>query len=98
MPAPTLQPDLVLRPGRDVVSSRLGDAGVLVNLRTNRILELNVTGIRIWELIADGLPVGEIARRLGEEFQAAPADIGAELTRLVGELEREGLLDARDGR
>ena len=42
------------RQGRDAVSNRLGDGGVVVNLRTNRIFELNATGMRAWELIGDG--------------------------------------------
>ncbi len=97
MPSTHLQPDRILRHSPDVVSSRLGDGGVLVNLRTNRILELNVTGIRAWELIGAGHPVAEIARRLGEEFDVTPDEVQTELARLVGDLTREGLLDDRDG-
>jgi hypothetical protein len=89
--------DQVLRQSPDVVSSRLGDAGVLVNLRTNRILELNATGIRIWELIGDGRMVSGIARQLLEEFDVAPEQLHAELSRLVADLLREGLVDASDG-
>src|SRR5258706_2582761 len=77
--------DQVLRQSPDVVSSRLGDAGVLVNLRTNRILELNATGIRIWELIGDGQVVSGIARQLLEEFDVAPEQLEAELSRLVAD-------------
>ena len=89
--------DEVLRQSPDVVSSRLGDAGVLVNLRTNRILELNATGIRIWELIGEGQVVSGIARQLLEEFDVAPEQLQAELLRLVADLVREGLVDASDG-
>jgi hypothetical protein len=89
--------DEVLRQSPDVVSSRLGDAGVLVNLRTNRILELNATGIRIWELIGEGQVVSGIERQLLEEFDVAPEQLQAELSRLVADLVREGLVDASDG-
>ena len=51
-----------LRHSEHVVSSRLGDAGVLVHLRTNQIFELNATGVRIWELIGEGSSVEEIER------------------------------------
>jgi hypothetical protein len=89
--------DQVLRQSPNVVSSRLGDVGVLVNLRTNRILELNATGIRIWELIGEGQVVSGIAGQLLAEFDVAPEQLHAELSRLVADLVREGLVDAGDG-
>jgi hypothetical protein len=89
--------DQVLRQSPDVVSSRLGDAGVLVNLRTNRILEVNATGIRIWELIGDGQAMSGIARQLQEEFDVDREQLQRELTRLVDDLVREGLVDAGSG-
>jgi formylmethanofuran dehydrogenase subunit A len=94
---PDARQDQVLRHNDDVVSSRLGDAGVLVNLRTNRILELNATGIRIWELIGEGQRVSAIADRLRAEFDVTPAEVDEELARLVDELVREGLIDAGGG-
>jgi hypothetical protein len=81
------------RQSTQVVSSRLGDAGVLVNLRTNRIFELNATGFRIWELIGDGLDLAEIERTLSHEFSVEPERMRAELHDLVVALAREGLLD-----
>jgi hypothetical protein len=89
--------DQLLRHSPDVVSSRLGEAGVLVNLRTNRILELNVTGIRIWELIGDGQTVSGIERLLQQEFEVAADDLQREVLRLVADLVREGLVDVSDG-
>lgn len=94
---PDARQDQVLRHDPDVVSSRLGEAGVLVNLRTNRILELNGTGIRIWELIGEGHRVSAIADRLRAEFDVTPAEVEQELARLVDELVREGLVDAGGG-
>jgi hypothetical protein len=80
----------------DVVSSRLGNAGVLVHLKTNRILELNVTGMRIWELVGEELPLEAIADRLRQEFDVAPAVVQVELQQLIGDLSREGLIDVAD--
>ena len=77
-----------------VVSSRLGDAGVLVHLRTIRIFELNATGFRLWELIGEGLDLADVERRLLDEF-AVPADrLRTELRDVVTSLLQEGLLDA----
>lgn len=96
---PDARQDQVLRQNPDVVSSRLGEAGVLVNLRTNRILELNATGIRIWELIGEGLSVHAIGARLLTEFDVESGEVDQELARLVDELVGEGLVDVgRDAR
>jgi hypothetical protein len=83
-----------LRVHPDVVSQRLGDAGVLVNVRTGRMFELNVTGIRVWELISSGCSVDEMVQRLTEEFTGNEADVRAETAALIDDLVREGLLHA----
>jgi hypothetical protein len=83
-----------LRPHQDVVSQRLGDAAVLIDMRTGRMFELNVTGVRIWELVADGYSPAEAVPRLLEEFSGDPDVLRAEVTALVEELVREGLLHA----
>ena len=90
-------PDQTVRHSPDVVSSRLGEGGVLVNLRTNRILELNATGIRIWELIGQGHAIDAIARQLQQEFDVAEDQLRQELARLVHDLSREGLIDVSPG-
>jgi hypothetical protein len=77
-----------------VVSSRLGDAGVLVHLHTNRIFELNATGFRVWELIGEGLDLAAVEGRLLEEFTVPSDRLRTELHDLVAALLQEGLLDA----
>jgi hypothetical protein len=81
-----------IRQSAQVVSSRLGDAGVLVHLRTNRIFEVNATGLRIWELAGEGRTLGEIEQALRGEFEVQPERLRRELLELVGELSREGLV------
>ena len=68
-------PARILRQGPDAVSNRLGDGGVVVNLRTNRIFELNATGMRVWELIGEGHTRDEFERRLEDEFEVEPARV-----------------------
>ena len=83
-----------LRRSPDAVSNRLGDGGVLVNLRTNRIFELNATGMRVWELIGEGSTVAQMERQLGDEFDGNAERVRIELAQLIGDLAREGLVDA----
>jgi len=83
-----------LRQHAQVVSSKLGDGGVLVHLRTNRIFELNATGYRVWELIGEGLGIAAIEQRLAGEFAVTPDRLQTEVHDLVAALVGEGLLDA----
>jgi hypothetical protein len=85
-----------VRQSADVVSSRMGDTGVLVHLRTNRIFEVNATGLRIWELAAEGRTLLDIKERLQREFEVEPERLEMELMALVAELSREGMLDDDD--
>jgi hypothetical protein len=87
-------PDAVLRHSADAVSNRLGDGGVVVNLRTNRIFELNATGMRAWELIGHGRTRAALERQLEAEFDAGPGRVRTELEQLIADLAREGLVDA----
>jgi hypothetical protein len=82
-----------LKQSAQVVSSRLGEAGVLVHLKTNRIFEVNATGLRIWELAGEGRTLGEIETTLQGEFEVDHERLRRELLALVTELSREGLLD-----
>lgn len=83
----------VLKQNHDVASSRLGDSGVLVHLRTNRIFELNPTGLRAWEIIGAGCAEDAVVERLQREFEVDSERVRLELTPLVEAMVREGLLD-----
>jgi hypothetical protein len=84
MTAPKLKPDVVFR--------RLNEGGVLVDLATNQIFELNDTAARIWELLNEPVETAAVASRLCGEFDI-DLDLAAEqVARLVHELESEGLL------
>jgi hypothetical protein len=94
MPTEPFLPDRVLRQSADVAASRLGDTGVLVNLKTNRIFELNATGLRVWELVGEGCTGAEIERRLGEEFVDVTAQqLQHEVRKLLVALLNEALVE-----
>lgn len=80
------------RPSPDVVSSRVGDSGVLVHLKTNRIFELNSTGVRIWELLGEGRDLADIEAALQREFQADAGRLAGDVRELVRQLEAAGLV------
>jgi hypothetical protein len=80
------------RAGADVVSRRLDDQTVLVNLRTNRIFELNRTGARFWEMLEEGGSEPEIVTRLVAEFDASEDQITSEVRSLIDSLLQEELI------
>jgi hypothetical protein len=71
--------------------------GLLVHLKTNQIFELNTTGLRVWELLGEGLEFEEVVGLLGSEFDVDLEQLRREVTDLVSMLRREGLLDVGGG-
>ena len=84
MTAPKLKPDVVFR--------RLNEGGVLVDLSTNQIFELNDTAARVWELLNEPSEQESVANRLSGEFDVDPDTAADHVARLLRELESEGLL------
>ena len=82
----------VLKPAPDVLARRMPGGAVLVHLPSNRIFELNETGARVWELLAEGVDGEALIGRLGSEFAADPVRLRAEVGVVLDQLGREGLL------
>ena len=94
MPESDWQKRACLRPAEDRVARRLEDNLVLVNLRTNLIFELNVTGARLWELIGEGCRRDELEPRMLQEFDVDDETLSAEITALLSSLREAGLVTA----
>ena len=88
----TVDPLAAVRVPPDVVARRLGAGGVLVDLKTNAIFELNDTGMRVWELLADGLVSRDVVRTLIAEFEIDEAAALEACSQLVARLRTEGLI------
>ena len=86
-------PPSALQPNPNVVSRRVGDGTVLVNLATNGIFELNETGARIWELVTEGCPA--LADTISAEFSIDRPAAASAVDRLIQELQAAGLLTAK---
>ena len=81
-----------VRQNEEVVLGRLGQAGVLVHLATNRIFELNATGLRIWDLLGQGQVLSVVEQALQAEFDGDRERLQADILTLVEALTREGLV------
>jgi hypothetical protein len=71
-------PDTPRRPRADVVARRMGRTGVLVDLRTSRIFELNNTAARVWELLGASLTPNQIVTSLSREYSVDESALGRE--------------------
>lgn len=89
-------PSRRLAPKADVVSRRLKDSTVLIDLATNGIFELNGTGSRVWELLHEGLTIELMVGRLHEEFGVEPSRGTAEVEALLTSLRLAGLVIESD--
>jgi hypothetical protein len=63
----------------------------------NEIFSLNVTGARLWELLAEGRSHAEAIDCLQAEFDVSPEAARDEAEQLVATLVREGLAEYDEG-
>jgi hypothetical protein len=75
-----------------VVARRLGAASVLVNLDSNAIYELNVTGARVIDLLASGVDDLAVPGQLRTEFDDVSETVQSDVRRLLEELQMAGLI------
>ena len=76
----------------DVVSRKVGDRLVVVNLQTNRIYELNPTASRLWELLETRRDRAGLEQAMLEEFDVDQADLSVNLDETLTLLSSEGLI------
>jgi Coenzyme PQQ synthesis protein D (PqqD) len=80
-----------VRPG--VVGRRLEDRFVLVNLRSNRIYELNPTATALWELLEAGTEVSELEPAMADRFDVEPDELRREIDATLRTLADAGLVN-----
>ena len=76
----------------EVVSRRLGDEVILVNLTTDRVYALNATAARVWEMLAVRRSPASIERKLAEEFVVDGSKISRDVARLLAALRAKKLV------
>ena len=82
-----------VRVSADAVARRVGDQVVLVQLRTNRIYELNRTGARLWELLQGGKDLEQAREEMLLEFDVSEDELRSNLNEIVDEMAAMGLLE-----
>jgi len=82
-------------PSTDAIAAQLEGEAVLLHLGTKRYFRLNETAAEVWAALEAGVgdPRG-LTDWLCERFDVTPEEAGAEVVRLLGELEARGLVNA----
>jgi Coenzyme PQQ synthesis protein D (PqqD) len=81
---------------QDVLSRALDGEMVLLDLGGGRYYGLNEVGSEAWQLISDGVTIGELTRHLLTQFDVEEARLRDDLGALVAELVSRSLVDVSD--
>jgi hypothetical protein len=76
----------------NVLSRKVGEETVLVQLDRNEVFALNVTGARFWELLSSGSSRAEAVDTMLIEFEVTRPELESEVESLVDELVAKGLV------
>jgi hypothetical protein len=82
------------RPSTDVIGRRLDDRFVVVNLRTNRIYELNETASVLWELLEAETDPAQLAPAVVERFDVESDKAQRDVDDTLRVLTEAGLVSA----
>ena len=93
-PAHTAVPTQAYAASPSVVFREMDDGAVLLDLESGVYFGLDEVGTRVWALLLErGTPDAVCAAML-DEFDVASAELTADVLRLVGELQQNGLVRA----
>lgn len=85
-----------VRPHPEVVDTELDGEIVLLHLESKTYYSLNLTGMRIWQVLKQGLSLKEISQRLQEEFEVDAERADRSVLDLVTELSQQKLVQVLD--
>jgi len=79
---------------KDVLFTQLDDGGaVLLNLGSGLYYTLNRAGVVVWKALSDGnMDIPTLTQRLCAIFEVDAAEAEREASRLVRELQKDGLI------
>lgn len=79
----------------DVLVREVSGESVLLNLSSETYFGLDHIGTRMWQLLTAGRSIRQAYERLLEEYDVAPDTLCSDLSRLIEELVRHGLVELR---
>lgn len=91
-PVHVLTPDSILEPNPDVLWQELEGEAVLLEPEGGVYFGLDPVGTRVWALLQEPRPLGEIHALLLGEYDVEPDRLWRDLVTLAGELRQAGLV------
>jgi Coenzyme PQQ synthesis protein D (PqqD) len=83
-------------PHEAVVFQTVSDGAILLHTREEVYYGLNSVAVRIWQLLPESRDLEDLCSRLGREYpDAEPAMLRADVTELLADLQRTGLVVPR---
>jgi hypothetical protein len=94
-----LSAESIVRPVEGVVFRRLqeGKGGVLLKLDSGAYHSLNETGAVLWEMMARGRPLVDLASEFRSLVDTNPAELDDEVRDFFDQLSERGLVDIEPG-
>lgn len=80
----------------DTIYRRLEDEIVVINLASDKIFNLNLTGARFWELLTSGITLNQVKNKMLDEFEVPEATLTDEIIHLLKNLIQEGLIRVQE--
>jgi len=81
-----------------VVTGRVGEEMVMLDMEQGKYFGLNEVATMIWELLKDPLTAEELTAALTEEYEVNEEECRQEVEEWIGEMERRGLVKTKDKR
>ena len=79
------------------ISGRLHDELVMMDMEQGKYFSLNPVATRIWDLLEKEMTPDELCAVLTEEYDVEPGQCMEEVTELLEEMEKLGLVGASRG-
>jgi hypothetical protein len=79
-----------------VLVRNLEGESVVLNLKTEKYFGLDEVGTRMWTLLTDASSIQSAFESLVAEYDVEPAQLRADMEKLIGELVEHGLLTVTD--
>ncbi len=81
--------------GPRVTSQRVSAAETIVlDLESERYYTLNETGTRIWDCLAEGSSLDNLAKQIADEFRVPKPMVSSDMVEMLDDLVSAGLLES----
>ena len=95
MMATKFSPETVFRKTADLLESDVDEEIVALDVEKGQCYGLNAVGTRVWKLLDSPMSIQQLCSPLQGEYDVAPEVCQAEVSRLLADLQSEGLVQVQ---